>query len=295
MHSSRRRPVSAAGAGPTPAGTAAASLATRVTAATIGLGSGFADGATLTVAPGGPPPTGTISFSVYGPSDPACTGAVVFSSTNTLVMPATASSSFTPPNVGTYQVIARYAGDSVYGPAASACGDPAETVVVGRRPTLTAISPSSGPAAGQNTVTITGTDLAGASTVDFGALATPATVIDSTEVIATAPAGSGAVDVTVTTPFGTTATFPGDVYAYAAAAAASAPPTSLESSFPRHLPCLSPAPRRRSPLRRPASLGPSLLAGSAGAPTSSTPSASPAAPRSPAARPSNRSDRTGGR
>jgi hypothetical protein len=213
-------PVSA-GADPliSPAVTAAASLAGRVTPATLGLGGGFADAATLTVAPGGPAPTGTISFSVYGPTDPGCTGPVVFNSTNTLVVPSTVSSSFTPPNLGTYEVIARYGGDSNYGSVSSACGDPSQVVSVGRRPTLTTISPRSGPAGGQNTVTITGTDLAGATIVNFGAAATPATVIDSTEVIAPAPApaGSGPVDVTVTTPFGTTATLPADVYTYAAA------------------------------------------------------------------------------
>lgn len=230
-----------AGAGASPAASApafavgAVLLTTAVTPATLPLGSGFIDAATLTPPAGGPAPSGTMTFRVYGPTDPTCAGPVLFSSTNTLAGQTTPSSSFTPPNVGTYRVIAIYSGDASYPAVSTACGDPAEVAVVGQRPTLTGLSPSGGPGDGLDTVTITGTNLSGASTVDFGGVPTPATVISPTEVIATAPAGApGPVNVTVTTPFGTTPIVSADVYTYTAASATQTgpPPTSIVSGIP---------------------------------------------------------------
>ena len=91
-------------------------------------------------------------------------------------------------------------------------------------PTVTGVSPTSGPAAGGTTVTITGTNLADPPEVDFGN--TPATVVtDSlTSITATAPAGSpGTVDVTVKTPGGTSAASPADHYTYNAPTPAASP------------------------------------------------------------------------
>ncbi|MFE3884826.1 IPT/TIG domain-containing protein [Streptomyces lydicus] len=71
-------------------------------------------------------------------------------------------------------------------------------------PVLTSVTPSSGPAAGGTTVTLTGTGLATTSAVRFGATAaTSFTVVSDTHVTAVAPAGTGTVQVTVTTPGGT--------------------------------------------------------------------------------------------
>ena len=71
-------------------------------------------------------------------------------------------------------------------------------------PTVTSLSPASGPAAGGATVTITGTNLTGATAVEFGSNhATSFTVESSTEIAAVSPAGSGTINVTVTTPNGT--------------------------------------------------------------------------------------------
>ncbi len=69
-------------------------------------------------------------------------------------------------------------------------------------PSVTSVSPTSGPATGGTTVTITGMNLGTASTatVDFGAA--PAAIISDTgnQIVATSPAGnSGTVNVTVTT------------------------------------------------------------------------------------------------
>ncbi|WP_280249843.1 IPT/TIG domain-containing protein [Nocardia abscessus] len=70
-------------------------------------------------------------------------------------------------------------------------------------PALTSIAPSSGPPTGGNTVTLTGTNLAGATAVRFGNTAASFTVVSGTQITAIAPAGTGTVPVTVTTATGT--------------------------------------------------------------------------------------------
>jgi CSLREA domain-containing protein len=85
-------------------------------------------------------------------------------------------------------------------------------------PAVTAISPTSGPAAGGTSVTIAGANFTGATAVDFGAIAaTSFTVINPTTITATSPAGAGTVDVTVTTPAGTSSTSAADQFTYQAA------------------------------------------------------------------------------
>lgn len=71
-------------------------------------------------------------------------------------------------------------------------------------PSLTNIAPNMGPTAGGTVVTITGTDLTGATAVAFGGTpATSFTVDSSTQITATTPPHTaGAVDVVVTTPDG---------------------------------------------------------------------------------------------
>ncbi|MFE2166835.1 IPT/TIG domain-containing protein [Streptomyces sp. NPDC059447] len=81
-------------------------------------------------------------------------------------------------------------------------------------PTVTAISPDTGPAGGGAAVTVTGTNLAGAA-ITFGA-GNPATGVTCTPTscTATAPAGSGTVDVQATTPSGTSAPTAADRFTY---------------------------------------------------------------------------------
>ena len=82
-------------------------------------------------------------------------------------------------------------------------------------PSVTALSPAEGPAAGGNLVQITGTSLSGATVVDFGLTpATDVTVLSDTSVTAVAPAGTGTVDVEVTVPGGTSPAVGGDEYTY---------------------------------------------------------------------------------
>lgn len=76
-------------------------------------------------------------------------------------------------------------------------------------PTITALNPTGqGTAAAGTAVTITGTNLAGATQVKFGnALATNVTVVNSTTITCLSPANNlGVYEVTVTTPMGTSPT-----------------------------------------------------------------------------------------
>ena len=88
-------------------------------------------------------------------------------------------------------------------------------------PTVTGVNPNSGPVAGGQTVTVTGTGFTGATKVSFGTTAAlNLTVSGDTTLTATSPPGtSGTVAVTVTTPSGTSATTANDHYTY------NAPPT----------------------------------------------------------------------
>jgi hypothetical protein len=84
-------------------------------------------------------------------------------------------------------------------------------------PTISYIAPTSGYASGGTTVTITGANLTGATAVMFGANATTSkTVETATQITAVSPAGvvGQVVDITVTTPGGTSATSSADQFTY---------------------------------------------------------------------------------
>lgn len=83
-------------------------------------------------------------------------------------------------------------------------------------PAVTKVTPRKGPTSGGTTVTIIGTDLNGATSVRFGSTsATSYTVNSATSISATSPAGpAGLVDVTVTTPNGTSAISPSDRFRF---------------------------------------------------------------------------------
>ncbi|MEA2842669.1 MAG: hypothetical protein QOJ69_340, partial [Actinomycetota bacterium] len=110
---------------------AAVTITTQATSGTIG--SAIGDTATVS-ATAGPTPTGTVTFTLYGPGNPTCTGSSAFTSSPqplTGAPPPTATSNpFTPTAVGSYQWMATYSGDANYGPVTSPCGAPNETSVV---------------------------------------------------------------------------------------------------------------------------------------------------------------------
>ncbi|WP_277967746.1 autotransporter domain-containing protein [Sphingomonas echinoides] len=109
------------------------------------------------------------------------------------------------------------------------------TAVVGL-PTVTAITPTSGTTAGGTSVVVTGTNLTGASAVQFGGAGATSFIVDSaTQITATtAAASAGVVDVTVTTPGGTSATSGATQFTYVVPPATptipSAPPALSNSA-----------------------------------------------------------------
>ncbi|MFE7746558.1 IPT/TIG domain-containing protein [Nocardia sp. NPDC057455] len=116
---------------------------------------------------------------------------------------ATQITAIAPPGAGTVQVTVANAGGT-------SNGVPYTYVV--QPPVVAAIIPNFGPSTGGTLVTIVGTGLSGVTSVNFGA--TPATFfigISSTLIIAIAPPGTGTVQVTVTTPVGTS---PGVPFTY---------------------------------------------------------------------------------
>lgn len=91
-------------------------------------------------------------------------------------------------------------------------------LLIEQAPTVSGVSPGSGPAAGGTSVTISGSGFYPGSSVEFGGVAAGSvTYVTPYELTAVAPAGSGTVDVTVSTGEGTSTTSPADQFAYAAA------------------------------------------------------------------------------
>ncbi len=82
-------------------------------------------------------------------------------------------------------------------------------------PTVTKVEPSEGPGSGGTVVTITGTHLSAATSVEFGErAATSFEVHSSTTITAQAPIGAGTVDVTVGTPEGPSEATSADQFTY---------------------------------------------------------------------------------
>jgi hypothetical protein len=98
----------------------------------------------------------------------------------------------------------------------------------GPAPTVKKISPAKGPAAGGTSVTVTGTGFTGATAVDFGSSSAQSfTVNSATSITATSPAETtGTVDVTVTTPNGTSAISTKDHFTFEAPTITSVSPNS---------------------------------------------------------------------
>jgi hypothetical protein len=112
---------------------------------------------------GGVDPTGTITFKLFGPADPKCSGAAVFTSTKEVNGNGTYNSEpYTPTAAGAYRWVASYSGDAFNRPAGStACSDPHETVVISKAHTTikTLASPATAPG---NPITDTATLAGGA-------------------------------------------------------------------------------------------------------------------------------------
>lgn len=78
----------------------------------------------------------------------------------------------------------------------------AVTGPTGTAPTISGVSPTSGPAAGGTLLTITGTNFVSGARVDVGGRSATTTYVSSSQLRASTPTGSGTVAVTVTNPNG---------------------------------------------------------------------------------------------
>jgi hypothetical protein len=117
-----------------------------------------------------------------------------------------------------------------YGTSAISAAD-LFTITADTTVTVTAVSPASGPAAGGVTITITGTNFTGATSVMFGnTQATNFVVVSSTQITATEPPGTAGqtVDITVTTPAGKSATNSADRFSFVAAPTITTQPTNVK-------------------------------------------------------------------
>ncbi len=119
-------------------------LVTQATPTAV-LGQPIVDTATVM---GGIDPTGAVTFFVFGPDDPTCTGfprAIDPLHELSGNPPSTTSNPFTPTQPGTYYWTAHYAGDSNDAASSTLCGEPGEISVVtaGPTPTLAMSAPAS--------------------------------------------------------------------------------------------------------------------------------------------------------
>jgi hypothetical protein len=171
------------------------------------------------VSPSSGPGAGGTSVTIAGRGLAGAT-AVRFgsaSATTFTVVSDTQITATAPAGTGTVDV-------TVTTPGGTSTTSPADRFTYIPPPTVTAVSPSSGPAAGGTSVTIAGSGFAGATGVHFGSTAaTSFTVGSDAQITATAPAGTGTVDVTVITPNGTSATSAADQFTYNPTATGSPP------------------------------------------------------------------------
>jgi hypothetical protein len=135
-------------------------LPTTPSPASGSIGAVLNDSATVT---GGSNPTGSVSFSLYGPGDTTCTGTVLFTQTVTLTSgSASTTGGYTTTQAGTYNWTAHYDGDSNNNAADSLCGS--EAVVIGKNSPTAATTQNLIP---NDTLTISGATGDAGGTVDF--------------------------------------------------------------------------------------------------------------------------------
>jgi hypothetical protein len=126
---------------------------TTVASPSVTVGGAIFDTATIA---GGFGPTGTVTFDVFGPDNPTCAGAPVFTSVRPVNGNGTYTSElFTPTAAGVYRFVARYSGDANNAPTVTACDDPLERVTVTPLPVIQVVKraiPDSLPVPGGNVV-----------------------------------------------------------------------------------------------------------------------------------------------
>jgi hypothetical protein len=150
--------------------------------------------------------------------------AVDFGTTSATSFTVNSGSSITavsPPGAGTVDV-------TVTGPGGQSATSPKDRFQYiapssSQPPSVTSVAPAEGPSTGATAVTITGSNLTGASAVSFGSNAASSFTVNSpTSITVLSPsAPPGTVDVFVTTANGTSRAVVGDRFTYTAAASSS--------------------------------------------------------------------------
>jgi IPT/TIG domain len=116
-------------------------------------------------------------------------------------------------------------------PATTPASTPPSSRPIATPPVVSSIRPMSGGQSGGTSVTISGTGFTGATGVSFGPNSASSFTVDSdAQITAVSPAGQGGtVDLTVSTPAGTSTTSPNDQFTYRVAAS---PPVDVTSVSP---------------------------------------------------------------
>jgi YVTN family beta-propeller protein len=189
----------------TPAGTGTAAIVVTTPGASSAanpLYTYVASPTVTSVSPSNGSTAGGTAVTITGTNFTGATGVTVQGSaaTNVVVVSATSITCTTPAGTaGTASVV-------VTTPGGSNAANTRFTYIVSV-PTVTSITPASGPAAGGTAVTIAGTGFTGATSVTIGGTAaTNVVVVSGTSITATTPAHSaGTASVIVTTPGGSNA------------------------------------------------------------------------------------------
>jgi hypothetical protein len=177
------------------------------------------------ISPASGPAAGGTSVSITGTNFTGVT-AVKFGSTDAASFKVNSPTSITatsPAGSGTVDVTVSTSGSTSASTSADQFGFGAELP-----PTVTALKPIKGRAAGGTTVTITGTNFTGVTAVKFGSVnATSFTVSSAVTIKAISPAETaGTVDITVTTTNGTSAIASADHYKFGPPTITNLSPTS---------------------------------------------------------------------
>ena len=220
-------PSCAAGPGSTTATTVSTSLSgggSSGAAISVPTGTAVTDQATL-AGTNASEATGTVTYNVYSESN--CSDLVSGGTAEPITTPGTlpASAPVTLDNAGTYYWQDSYSGDTYNSSSTSSCSSEIETVTAKPPvPTVTKVSPNTGPTSGGTAITITGTGfVAGAKVVigqgngTTGAIAaTTVKVVSPTEITAVTGGGAkaGTFSLFVTTSGGTSAANAGADFSY---------------------------------------------------------------------------------
>ncbi len=127
----------------------APAITTQATA-NVAFGGQISDQATIAA---GSAPTGSITFTAYGPNDTTCANAPAYTSSAVTVSGNgnyNSAPAFTPATAGTYRWRASYSGDANNAAVATACNDPNESSVVAQvTPTISTVATANATIGGQ--------------------------------------------------------------------------------------------------------------------------------------------------